>query len=82
MTCTTCEREKTKTLIGGELVCGYCEHWRHECEANAILHFPTLAARRNQLSLIEKIRGEAERLRLQKTMMALHKRRLNNGSTS
>lgn len=75
MTCDTCEREKRATLMDGRAVCTWCDHWRHECEANAILDFPTLAARRAQLALVEKKRGEAERLRLQKTMMALFKQR-------
>lgn len=58
------------------------EEWRHECEADAILHFPTLAARQAQLALVEKRRGEAERLRLQKTMMALWRLRRQQNADS
>ena len=75
MTCSSCDREKRHALIDGRMACGWCDDYRHECEANAILHFPTLAARRAQLALVEKLRGDAERLRLQKTMMALWKQR-------
>lgn len=78
MTCQDCTRDKTVALIDGSQVCTYCEQYRHECEAKAILHFPTLSARRHQLALVEKMRGEAERLRLQKTMMALFKRGRQN----
>lgn len=62
-------------LLDGTEVASDSEEWRHLCEANAILHFPTLAARRAQLALVEKKRGEAERLRLEKTMMALWRQR-------
>lgn len=78
MACTSCTRERTVALIDGSQACTFCDEWRHECEANAILNFPTLAARRAQLAGVEKRRGEAERLRLQRTMMALHKRRRHN----
>lgn len=82
MTCDGCERDKTATLMDGSQVCTWCDHWRHECEANAILHFPTLAARRDQLAKVEEKRGTAERLRLQKTMMALFNQRRRQNETS
>ena len=65
----------TATLHDGTVVDTASEDWRHETEARAILNLQGLERRRAMLAMIEKKRGEAARLRLQKTMMNLHKQR-------
>lgn len=51
MTCETCHKPDAPrvTLVDGRQVCTWCEYWRHECEARAILNMPTLAQRRAHL---------------------------------
>lgn len=34
--CNKCEKHKTARLCNGQMVCGWCEHWRLECEAREI----------------------------------------------
>lgn len=65
-------------LLDGTLVDTSSEEFRHECEARAVLNMRGLAWRQDFLAKVEKKRGEAERLRLQKTMMTLWKRRRTN----
>ncbi|WP_441227992.1 DUF7696 family protein [Tardiphaga sp. 20_F10_N6_6] len=66
------------TLLDGTLVDCASEEHRHECEARAILAMQGLKTRRDFLALVEKKRGEPERLRLEKTMMALWRKRKND----
>lgn len=42
----SCERDKIKHLIDGDLVCSWCPRWRAECEARSVLAMPTKEARR------------------------------------
>lgn len=67
-------------LHDGTLVDTSSEEHRHECEARTILNTPRLHDRQMQLARIEKHRGEAERLRLQRTMMTLWRLRKQNES--
>lgn len=69
-------------LHDGTLVDTSSEEWRHECEARTILNMRGLARRQDFLATVEKRRGEAERLRLQKTMMALWQRRRQHETSS
>lgn len=62
-------------LMDGTVGDSSSEAWRHECEARAILAMPRLDQRRAFLAGVEKKRGEAARLALQKTMTALWRRR-------
>ena len=67
--CKECLREKVKTLVSGENVCAYCEHWRNECEARALLSLP-LKARREELKAREELRGSVWNLK--DAMKAIH----------
>lgn len=88
MSCAKCIKPDAPrvTLIDGRQVCSWCEEWRHECEARAILKISPLARRRAHLfgtpgwdgqrkGGIEQRRGEAELKRLQNTMTAIWKQR-------
>lgn len=52
MTCPACPRERTATLLDGRQVCTWCEAWRHECEARAVLAMPHVDARRAYLAAV------------------------------
>lgn len=91
MTCTRCTKPDAGrvTLIDGREVCNWCEEWRHECEARAVLALPTLRQRRQYLygrpdnfermrGGIEQIRGKDAVKRLEQTMMALWAARKKN----
>lgn len=56
MNCTTCtHQDKPRaTLVDGRQVCTWCEEWRHECEARAVLKLPTLTQRRAYLYGVEE----------------------------
>ena len=43
--CVKCERSKKNLLVTGKNVCSYCEEWRNECEARALLRLPLLKRR-------------------------------------
>ena len=77
MTCAGCNNIETHpvSLHDGTVVCGSCETWRHECEAQAILKLPGLAQRRAWLENIESRRGLPARKALQDTMGALWAKR-------
>ena len=51
MSCDHCTRPDAPRvrLVDGRQVCSWCEAWRHECEARAILALPTLRKRRAML---------------------------------
>ncbi len=49
----------TVTLIDGTTVPSDSEPWRAECEARHVLTMPTVQARRDYLSGIQKRRGDA-----------------------
>lgn len=49
MTCRSCLRTKTRTLIDGVWVCNVCERWRQECEARWLLSLPDKESRRAYL---------------------------------
>lgn len=84
MTCKRCIKPDAPrvTLVDGAECCTWCEDWRHECEARAILAIPALRKRRDHLygkydktdrrvGGILQIRGEAAVKRLERTMMLL-----------
>lgn len=88
MTCTNCTKPDANrvTLIDGRVVCTWCEEWRHECEARAVLAMPTLRQRRAFLygapDSFDRMRGGVAQLRgndalkkLEATMLEIwHKR--------
>lgn len=46
MTCPACKPGRpTATLIDGRVVCSWCQDWRAECEARAVLAMPKAARR-------------------------------------
>lgn len=57
--------ERLVTLRDGRRVSSYSEAWRLECEAHAICHFPTQAARRDILATVERRRGKPARIELE-----------------
>lgn len=65
-----CERERTKSLIDGSVVCGYCEEWRHECEARYLFAMP-LQKRREALNERLRHRGVKGVERLKQTILEL-----------
>lgn len=56
MTCAKCTKPDAErvTLVDGRQVCTWCEDWRHECEARAILAIQPLARRRAHLYGIQE----------------------------
>lgn len=81
----SCERDKIKRLIDGDLVCHWCERWRAECEARAVLAMPTKEARRLYLrggvgldgrrhKGVVGYRGEDATVRLERLIMKLWKK--------
>lgn len=75
MTCDTCPRPKTAVLADERRVCTWCEAWRHECEARAVLALPHVEARRKYLEGVGKRRGLAARNGLEDTVRELWRRR-------
>lgn len=57
--CSICPREKSKTLITGRAVCGYCPDHRAECEARFTLTLRTRADRQQYLAGVTARRGVA-----------------------
>lgn len=62
---------KIVRLLDGREVPSDSEHWRHECEARAIVALPTLAERRAHLEGVEQRRGKDAADRLRVTMKAI-----------
>lgn len=88
MTCTNCKKPDAAraTLIDGRVVCTWCEEWRHECEARAVLDMPTLKQRRAFLygtpdsfdrmrGGVAQLRGKDALKRLEATMLEIWNRR-------
>lgn len=75
MTCDACPRERTATLADGRQVCTWCEEWRHECEARAVLAMPHVDARRAYLAAVGKRRGLKARNALEDAVRELWRRR-------
>lgn len=84
MNCPNCTHQDARrvALLDGRHVCSWCEDYRHECEARAILALPTLRQRRaylegkpdswgNMKGGILQRRGADEVKRLKATMMQL-----------
>lgn len=71
-TCTDqCDRERTKVMPDGTLVCSWCLQWMLACEARHLLGLP-LMQRRIQLDLRDLKRGETATDQLRKMMVDLH----------
>lgn len=60
----------THTLHTGEVVDGYSEAWRHECEAVTILKMPT-SEREGFLQKVRAKRGDIEYMRLRNTVQSI-----------
>lgn len=75
MTCETCPRPKTAAVADGRQVCTYCEAWRHECEARAVLALPDVDSRRKYLDAVGKRRGLTARNALEDTVRELWRAR-------
>lgn len=75
MTCATCPRPKTASLVDGRQVCTWCEDWRHECEARSILAMPHVDARRAYLAAVGKRRGLKAQQALEESVRELWRRR-------
>lgn len=79
VSCTTCPREKDKTLITGRAVCGFCPEHRAECEARFVLTMRTRDARRQYLDGIASRRGPAAGKALGDLVMAIWEARRGQG---
>lgn len=71
MTCNTCPRAKAAVLHDGREVCTYCEAWRHECEARAVLDMPNIEHRRKYLAGVGNRRGRKAQFELETTVRAI-----------
>lgn len=62
MTCASCTRPRKVRLASGDQCCTWCEPYRAECEARAVLALPTREARQIRIQKIGERRGaEAEK---------------------
>ena len=68
-----CFSETTVRLIDGREASSHSEEWRHECEARAILNMDAQALRRKHLQRIGERRGQAERRRLEDTILTIYR---------
>lgn len=71
--CSDCQREKKCPLVSGGHSCSYCERWRIECEARALLKLP-LKKRREELAARDERRGRYQG-ELRDAMARIHKSR-------
>lgn len=69
--CDTCPRAKSAVLHDGRQVCTYCEAWRHECEARAVLDLPSIDRRRAYLDGVGKRRGRKAQFELEATARSI-----------
>lgn len=58
--CTSCKLSKDKQASTGDMVCGWCEAWRNDCEARFLLRQRNPRA---HLEVIDKKRGGSKELR-------------------
>lgn len=77
--CSTCPREKSKTLITGRAVCGYCPEHRAECEARFVLTLRTRFDRQQYLAGVTSRRGEAAGKEFGKLVMDVWEARRGKG---
>lgn len=70
-TCAGCTRPATAVLHDGRRCCTWCDDWRHECEARAVLAMPSRDDRRAYLDALGKRRGLKAKARLADTVRAI-----------
>lgn len=71
--CVKCDRPRTKGLVDGRSVCGYCNAWLRECEARSLLALD-LNERRERLWQIEQQRGTAAAQKLRGILVMMWKK--------
>lgn len=73
MNCTACTRPRTVTLATGSHCCTWCEPYRAECEARAVLALPTREQRQIRIQRIGERRGVDAENNLRGDVMKLWK---------
>lgn len=71
--CSSCLRDKDKTLIDGRKVCGICPAYRAECEARFVLTMPRRFDRQQYLEGISAKRGPVAGQELKDLVMTIWK---------
>lgn len=72
--CQRCEEGPVVTLHDGRVVCSYCEDWRAECEARAVIAMSGKAERNRFLADVERIRGKEAAEELKRLVWTIWKK--------
>lgn len=77
-----CTRPRTARLHDGREVCTWCEEWRAECEAVALLKLPNVDLRRGYLAAVGKRRGQTARIALEERAKGIWKAQRGQGGAN